>query len=194
MTICFWAGEAMLYIAYGSNINFRQMAHRCPGARVVGSAELAGYDLLFKGRRYSAAATVEPLDGGRVPVLLWDISKAHERSLDVYEGWPNVYRKEVHKVSVRGKTRQGMLYVMNNAYFGSPAASYYTTIREGYKHAARAGIEGFDISYLDRAVEQSRQMALEQDRERFEQDFDPGMDDDMDFDGDQQRLHNFDWW
>ena len=178
----------MLYIAYGSNINLRQMAHRCPGAKIAGPAELEGHDLLFKGRRHSAAATVEPLNGGAVPVLLWNISKTHEQALDAYEGWPNVYRKEIHKVQFEGKTRQGMLYVMNDAYFGYPSARYYATIREGYKSA------GFDAEYLSRAVEKSMRLALEQDMELAEMAFDPEAQEDMDFDDEQHNLFNMRWW
>ena len=37
-----------LYIAYGSNINLEQMAHRCPSSKVVGTAMLQGYELQFK--------------------------------------------------------------------------------------------------------------------------------------------------
>ena len=167
----------MLYIAYGSNINIGQMAQRCPGARIAGPAQLQGYDLLFKGRRHDAVATVEPLKGGSVPVLLWEMSRNHERALDVYEGWPHVYHKEIKKVKFEGKSRPAMLYVMNEGrFFGDPSDAYYTRIRDGYKQA------GFDISYLDQAVERSAQLALEQDlewREEFAGFDEP---DDIDFD------------
>jgi hypothetical protein len=161
------------------------MAHRCPGAKVAGAAELTGYDLLFKGRRYESHATVERLPGGSVPVLLWDISGRHERALDYYEGWPKVYRKESQAVRFEGKTRQGMLYIMTDSNcFGNPAPSYYNTIYAGYKAV------GFDVSYLDQAVEQSRQLALEQDlewnrlAEQCAQELDNG----------QQTLLDMRWW
>ena len=38
------------YLAYGSNLNTRQMAHRCPTAVVVGTAVIKDYRLKFKGR------------------------------------------------------------------------------------------------------------------------------------------------
>jgi hypothetical protein len=37
------------YIAYGSNLNIRQMRMRCPHARVIGTAVIKDYELLFKG-------------------------------------------------------------------------------------------------------------------------------------------------
>ena len=49
-----------LYIAYGSNLNLPQMAHRCPTAKVVGASEDKGYELLFRGGRHGAVATIEP--------------------------------------------------------------------------------------------------------------------------------------
>ena len=52
-----------LYIAYGSNLNLPQMAFRCPTAKVVGASEIKGYELLFRGGRKGAVATVEPLEG-----------------------------------------------------------------------------------------------------------------------------------
>lgn len=76
-----------LYAAYGSNLNHAQMAYRCPDATVYGTAELKDHELLFRGSPTSAVATVEPKEGGSVPILLWEISKRDEHSLDRYEGW-----------------------------------------------------------------------------------------------------------
>ena len=36
------------YFAYGSNLNFDQMAYRCPEATVVGTAKLDDYELAFR--------------------------------------------------------------------------------------------------------------------------------------------------
>ena len=41
--------KGRLYIAYGSNLNLPQMERRCPGASVVGTSEVKGYELLFRG-------------------------------------------------------------------------------------------------------------------------------------------------
>ena len=48
------------YIAYGSNLNLEQMARRCPTAKVIGAGEIRDHELLFRGYRESAVATVEP--------------------------------------------------------------------------------------------------------------------------------------
>ena len=52
-----------LYVAYGSNLNMKQMSIRCPTAAVVGSGTLNGYRLAFCG-----VATVFPCKGNEVPV------------------------------------------------------------------------------------------------------------------------------
>ena len=38
----------MLYLAYGSNLNKKQMSRRCPNAKPVGSIILKGYKLEFR--------------------------------------------------------------------------------------------------------------------------------------------------
>ena len=78
-----------MYAAYGSNLNFAQMEHRCPDATVYGAAELKDHELLFRGSPTSAVATIEPKEGSSVPILLWEISAKDERSLDRYEGFPS---------------------------------------------------------------------------------------------------------
>jgi gamma-glutamylcyclotransferase (GGCT)/AIG2-like uncharacterized protein YtfP len=142
-----------MYIAYGSNLNLRQMARRCPTAAVVGTSEMKDYRLLFRGGHASAVATVEPFEGGSVPVLLWEITPADEAALDRYEGFPFFYRKETVKVKLDGKTVSAMVYIMNEGDavegyrpLGRPSAYYYTTILEGYKDA------GFDIDILRKAT------------------------------------------
>ena len=146
-----------LYIAYGSNLNLPQMAFRCPTAKVVGASEIKGYELLFRGGRKGAVATVEPLEGGSVPVLLWKIRRGDEQALDRYEGYPHFYRKEMMEVELNGKTVPGMVYVMNGGYeLGAPSDFYLNTILEGYKTA------GFDTDFLDQAVEKSIRLAQEQ--------------------------------
>ena len=79
-----------LYIAYGSNLDQRQMARRCPTAEVVCSGMLYGHELLFRGSQFGAVATVEPKPGACVPVLVWKIKPSDERALDLYEGYPHL--------------------------------------------------------------------------------------------------------
>ena len=139
-----------LYIAYGSNLNLEQMANRCPGAKVVGASEIKDYKLTFRGPDNGCFATIEPSKGGSVPILLWQISENDEKELNIYEDWPDLYRKETMEVTVNKEKVNGMVYIMNEGRFlNKPSDKYYSTILEGYMSA------GFDVEYLRRAVENS---------------------------------------
>ncbi len=75
------------YIAYGSNLNVRQMRMRCPGARIIGTSEIKDYRLLFKGSMTGFYLTIEPEAKASVPVAVWEVTADDERALDHYEGW-----------------------------------------------------------------------------------------------------------
>lgn len=136
-----------VYLAYGSNLNLEQMEYRCPYAVPLGTAVLEGYRLLFRGGKGSAVATVEPEDGCSVPVLLWEITPRDEHALDIYEGWPRLYRKETVIVLLDGKPLPVMVYIMNEGYeMGLPSSQYLDTICEGYLSA------GFPADPLKEAV------------------------------------------
>lgn len=162
-----------LYVAYGSNLNLPQMSFRCPTAKVVGASEIKDYELLFRGGRKSSVATVEPLKGSSVPVLLWKLKERDLQALDRYEGYPSFYRKEILPVELKGKTIPAMVYIMSDGHpFGSPSDYYLDTIMEGYRSA------GFDTEFLEQAVEKSIQLAREQ------QEREP----------DQGTLFDMKWW
>ena len=162
-----------LYIAYGSNLNLPQMAFRCPTAKVLGAGELKNYELLFRGGLRSSVATVEPLKGTSVPVLLWNLKERDLQALDRYEGFPSFYRKEILPVELKDKTIPAMVYIMNDGHpFGSPSDYYLDTIMEGYQSA------GFDTGFLDHAVEKSIQLAREQQARE----------------PDQETLFGMKWW
>ncbi len=146
-----------LYIAYGSNLNLPQMAFRCPTAEVAGKSELKGYELLFRGGRRGAVATVEPKDGGSVPVLLWKIRKEDEEALDRYEGYPHFYEKQMMEVELDGKPVSAMVYVMTPGHeFGIPSDYYADVIREGYETA------GFDLQILEDAIDHAYELVNQQ--------------------------------
>lgn len=143
----------ILYLAYGSNLNLEQMAHRSPTAKVVGATVLKDYKLLFRGGHGGSVATVEPMKGIVVPVLLWEITPADEAALDRYEGFPFLYRKETVKVKLGKKNVEAMVYIMNEGReLGTPSCYYYSVILEGYRAA------GFDIDILKQAVSESTEV------------------------------------
>lgn len=139
-----------IYIAYGSNLNLLQMKYRCPTAKVIGTSEIKDYELLFRGRKQSAVATIEPCKGSNVPVLLWNIHAKDELSLDRYEGYPSFYDKENININLNGKPVSAMVYVMiEGHHLGIPSEFYRKTIEEGYKSA------GFDTDILQNAIDRT---------------------------------------
>ena len=62
-----------LYIAYGSNLNLAQMAARCPSARVYAKGVLNNWELVYRGHKANAHATIIRKRGSTVPVLVWEI-------------------------------------------------------------------------------------------------------------------------
>lgn len=139
-----------LYVAYGSNLNIRQMGQRCPGAKLYGTGVIDNYELQFKGHPNSAFATIAPKEGASVPVAVWEISAANERALDRYEGYPSHYFKQTIPVRLDGEERNAMVYIMNlRMGFGMPSPYYYETVYEGYNDCE------LDTDVLDKAVKDS---------------------------------------
>lgn len=144
------ARRKRLYVAYGSNLNIEQMSYRCPYAKVFGTGVLKNYSLTFWGNGGGrGVATVLPGADTDVPVAVWEITAADEKNLDVYEGWPHLYRKEMIDVLMSdGSTVSAMIYLMNPGHRPTfPSEYYYNVIASGYNAF------GFDTAFLDDAVD-----------------------------------------
>lgn len=121
-----------IYGAYGSNLNFEQMAHRCPTARFLGVGKMVGYMLEFRGKAFGVANVV-PYEGGSVPVGIWLIESEDEASLDRYEGYPRLYGKRDIPVEFGGRITPVMFYVMAaDLPVRLPSEEYFNTILTGY--------------------------------------------------------------
>lgn len=126
--------ENKLYAAYGFFINSARMMDVCPTAAVVGTSELKGYRLLFRGDYAEATATVEPDKESSVPVLIWEIAPTDEAALDRFEGFPARCHKESIKVKLDGKIVSAMTYITNDDIpLGRPSVFHYNTIHAGYE-------------------------------------------------------------
>ena len=123
-----------LYIAYGSNLNKRQMAYRCPTAKPIAKSCLHDYRLVFQGGFYGAHANVIPEKGNDVPVAIWEISARDEAALDRYEGVAGgYYTKETMTVEVAGEMKEALIYIMTPNPYGTPTDNYLEIIEEGYR-------------------------------------------------------------
>ena len=120
----------MLYVAYGSNMNLEQMAFRCPNSKIVGNGKLHGWKLLF-----NVHADIIEVENEIVPVVVWNIANEDWRMLDMYEGYPSYYVKEIVNVVLdNGKKEEAIVYVMaeNRKGIYPPASSYFNGIVKGY--------------------------------------------------------------
>ena len=140
--------EKRYYIAYGSNLNVPQMQMRCPDAKILGTANLKGWELLFKGSKTGSYLTIERNEDGSVPVAIWEVSERDERALDRYEGFPTFYYKQKIKVRYKGirtglrRTVNAFAYIMHEErHVGIPSNAYL-----------RICIEGYDTFYFNRNV------------------------------------------
>ncbi len=136
------------YIAYGSNLNVPQMRMRCPGATILGTADLKGWELLFRGSKTGSYLTIEEKDGGSVPVVIWEVTPTDEAALDRYEGFPFFYYKKDIRLQYKGirsgrrRTVTAFAYIMHeDRPIGIPGNSYM-----------RVCLEGYDAFFFDRNV------------------------------------------
>ena len=143
-----------VYIAYGPNLNTAEMARQCPTAMRLGASELKDYRLVFRGKQGEAVAKVEPLKGGRVPVMVWELTPDDETALDRCEGFPLRCRKETVTIALNRKRVKAMAYILNEGVpLGLPSRHYYGLVSQGYRDAS------FDERVLASAIEGSKNEA-----------------------------------
>jgi len=128
------------YFAYGSNLNWQQMQHRCPSSRFVCIACLPDYE--FGITRHSrlrdcGTANVYPNRGLEVWGAVYDVS---ERDLIIMDGFEDGYRREflpVYPHNNGHQTISALVYVAEiETNVPLPNAEYKRVILEGARHWA----------------------------------------------------------
>ena len=131
----------MLYFAYGSNLHHFQMKKRCKDSVFLKKIYLKGFKLTFRSKY--RAADIEPKKNSIVPGGLFEISKSDEKKLDVYEDFPNLYKK--YYFNYYGK--KVMTYTMvKKTRFNFPTDRYLNIVKKGYKNCK------LDYNYLKKAL------------------------------------------
>jgi len=123
----------MFYFAYGSNLNHYQMKNiRCFGSRYLKIHFLKNYKQIFchpnKLNKFGYANIIKK-KGSKVAGAIWEITKKHEKILDSYEQFPNIYQKK--NFYLNGK--KIMFYIMHKYFIKNPPKSYIDTINKGYE-------------------------------------------------------------
>lgn len=140
----------MLYFAYGSNLDPGQMARRCPGATVVGLAELRDHKLVFPLTSHDwggGVAGVSVAHGQSVWGIVYDLTAAHLAELDRYEGYrgekssDNLYDRETVSVQLTRaddgsfpRRLHAWIYVARPANPSPPSRRYLDAIVRGAQH------------------------------------------------------------
>ena len=120
-----------LHFGYGSNMWFEQMKKRCPDRKKIGIGELKDFKWIISSRGY---ANIIESEGDYVRGFVFWISKKDETRLDSYEGYPNSYTKETHKIKLNGKLQKCMLYIdRERINEGNPEEEYIDRINKGVK-------------------------------------------------------------
>ena len=131
----------MLYFAYGSNLHHLQMKRRCKDSKYLKNIKLKNFNLTFRSKY--RAADIEPKKNSKVPGGLFIISKNDEKKLDVYEDFPNLYKK-YYFAYYRKKV---MTYIMTKKTpFTYPTNRYLNIVKRGYKDC------NLDKKYLKKAL------------------------------------------
>ena len=133
----------MKYFSYGMNTNPAQMSRRCPQAVSLGAAVLPGFRFEFK----SFATVVADYQADTVGVV-WEISDDCEDALDVLEGYPVYYTKQMVTVLIDGTPHTAMTYLMYpDEQLALPSNSYYNMVADGYED------HGIALDQLNEAID-----------------------------------------
>jgi gamma-glutamylcyclotransferase (GGCT)/AIG2-like uncharacterized protein YtfP len=122
-----------LYFAYGSNMNFKQMALRCPGAKLGGKAYLPGWSYFINENGY---AGIEQRAGAKVLGGLWHLKPKNWEELDRYEDIDQGFYEKV-RIAVISENNSALqelevwVYLSCNYKYGTPSAEYHEIVMEG---------------------------------------------------------------
>jgi AIG2-like family len=138
----------MIYFAFGSNMDPRQMVARCPSHRAIGRAVLAGHRLCFPRRspvRNCGTTGLLPARGHIIWGVLYELAESDLVRLHAAEGYmpgrrPEENRHDFVEIEVRrdsadGNTTRAFTYVARPDNGGAaPSAGYLRLLIYGAEH------------------------------------------------------------
>jgi gamma-glutamylcyclotransferase (GGCT)/AIG2-like uncharacterized protein YtfP len=118
-------------------LHLERIKARCPSAKPYSRATLRFWRLTYKQNfRGNGVATIErnQVRRGAVYGALYEISEKDMRTLDRFEGHPNVYQRYWITVETPIGKRRAIVYIMNDKFTCcAPNPKYLNTIMTGYK-------------------------------------------------------------
>ena len=139
---------AILYFAYGSNLDVSQMRERCPNSRPIGRARLQAHRLDFThlSRRWGGgAADIVPEPGDSVWGALYRLDRSDLDLLDHYEG--GYERTEIRVEPENGNLSRALTYTVRMKGSLEPTEEYLQKLLRWGGHW------GFPQAYLSRLRE-----------------------------------------
>lgn len=133
------------YFAYGSNMDCKQMAERCPGTWLVGPGLLRGYRFLINSR---GVATVVQDEEAITWGVVWKITEADRKTLDEKEGvrFGTYSPKHVQIELSDSQICSCLIYLASNNSPGKPRNNYLERIiRWAEQH-------GLPQDYIDQEI------------------------------------------
>ena len=119
------------------------MKRRCKDSIFIKKINLRNFRLTFRSKY--RAADIEPKKNSIVPGGLFQISKSDEKKLDVYEEFPNLYKKYYFNYY----SKKVMTYTMvTKSSFKFPTERYLNIVKRGYgdcnldKRYLKKGLQG----------------------------------------------------
>tara|TARA_Y100000741_G_scaffold324821_1_gene275938 strand:+ start:76 stop:435 length:360 start_codon:yes stop_codon:yes gene_type:complete len=117
------------------------MKRRCKDSYFIKKINLRNFKLTFRSKY--RAADIEPKKNSIVPGALYEISKSDEKKLDIYEDFPNLYKK--YYFYYYGK-KVMTYYMVKKSIFTFPTERYLNIVKRGYKDCR------LNNKYLKRAL------------------------------------------
>ena len=118
----------MLHFAYGSNMSRVLMEARCPGARALGTAVLAGWRFVIG---VGGHGSLEPEAGSAVHGVLWRLTARGLATINAYEGVDTgVYLRRILPVRHAGRRHPALVYLVRRQGHGTPRPAYIRVIVE----------------------------------------------------------------
>lgn len=128
----------MNYFAYATDLNKKQMAERCPGAKAVSHAVLPNYKMVFTGwtrQHHGAVATIKYVRGDRTRGAIYEVSDECVRRLDKLEGAGDISeRTNVTVFDQDDEPVNAFTYVKKGLIEeGKPSPEYLAIIQQGIR-------------------------------------------------------------
>jgi gamma-glutamylcyclotransferase (GGCT)/AIG2-like uncharacterized protein YtfP len=127
--------KAMYYFAYGANLNQKQMRERCPDSKLMFTAILPNYKLVFVGwsRKWrGGVASIKSFRGDRVRGAIYEVSEQCLQRLDRYE--VDYKRFKVTVVGEDDELIEAITYIKaGQLEEAPPSKEYLAVIQQGLR-------------------------------------------------------------